>query len=133
MYIKEPEESPYPSMVENALAPTLSWSRLKYFQSHYTTKSAEEKAALEARGVFFSDPVDGNLEGLCPTFIATAEADPLRDEGEEYAARLAKAGVKTTLRRYTGVPHPFMHMRPIKKAVMYVEDYCSAVKQAHGA
>ncbi len=36
---------------------------------------------------------DANLSGLAPTFLMTAEFDPLRDEGIEYAKRLAAAGV----------------------------------------
>ena len=46
-----------------------------------------------------------NLADLPPAFIITAEHDPLCDEGEEYAARLAGAGVSATVKRYDGVTH----------------------------
>ncbi len=37
----------------------------------------------------------------------TAEHDPLRDEGEELANRLAVAGVEVTATRYLGQLHAF--------------------------
>ena len=48
--------------------------------------------------------------GLPKTVIYTAECDPLRDEGEAYARRLVEAGCEVTVKRFRGVPHPFMHM-----------------------
>lgn len=39
--------------------------------------------------------------------MITAEFDPLRDEGEAYAARLRGAGVEATAERYTGQIHAF--------------------------
>jgi len=47
------------------------------------------------------------LHTLPPTFVATAEADPLRDEGEELARRVAEAGVETVGVRCLGQTHGF--------------------------
>ncbi|QIK77111.1 alpha/beta hydrolase [Nocardioides piscis] len=47
------------------------------------------------------------LHTLPPTFVATAEFDPLRDEGEELARRIAETGVETVAVRCLGQTHGF--------------------------
>jgi acetyl esterase len=42
--------------------------------------------------------------------VLTAGADPLRDEGDEYARRLKEAGVAVTYRTFTGQFHGFFTM-----------------------
>jgi acetyl esterase len=54
-----------------------------------------------------------SLEGMPPTWIATAEYDVLRDEAEAYGRRLEADGVKVWLRRFDGMGHGFVRMMNI--------------------
>ncbi len=48
----------------------------------------------------YASPLQSSrMKGLPPTLILSAEDDPLRDEAEQYGAKLITAGVKTLVRR----------------------------------
>ena len=72
-----------------------------------------------------------DLSGLPPSLLIVGEFDPLRDETESYAARLASAGVATTCTRYDGGVHNFFNMpATVNKATQAVEQITEALKVA---
>src|SRR4051794_39916350 len=74
------------SYVDNADGYVLTTSLMKWFWDHYAAegeRSDPKASPLRA----------ASLAGLPPAVIVTAEFDPLRDEGDAYAAALAEAGV----------------------------------------
>lgn len=91
-----------PSYVENADGYFLTTSQMRWFWNHYvsTPEQMRESYASPLRAA--------SLRGLPPALILTAEFDPLRDEGEAFAAALREAGVPVELTRYDGLIHAFI-------------------------
>ncbi|WP_273454384.1 alpha/beta hydrolase [Nevskia ramosa] len=91
----------YPSMTENAEGYLLGRKDMEWFFGHYV----KDPAALTSISL---RPIKAeSLKGLPPALVITAEFDPLRDEGNAYAAKLKAAGVAVESKSYDGAIHGF--------------------------
>jgi acetyl esterase len=97
------DEDTYPSRVENAAGYFLTADDMVWFGEHYLGDRARTDPTMS--------PLKATtLEGLPPAVVATAQFDPLRDEGDAYAEALDKAGVQVVAHRYDGLIHGFVGM-----------------------
>jgi acetyl esterase len=85
----------------------LTKADMDWFERHYLPPGAD-RADQRVSVLRASD-----LSGLPPAYVATAGFDPLRDEGEAYAARMRDAGVQVVLRRHSGLIHGFANMTEV--------------------
>lgn len=94
----------HPSHSEPETSILLTHSVIKWFCNHYLNGAADidHWKASPARAL--------TLAGLPPAYVLTAGADPLRDEGDEYAERLKQAGVAVTYKHFPGQFHGFFTM-----------------------
>lgn len=90
----------YASYDENQDTQPLHTPMLPWFFNYYLNEESEKQDPR-------ASPILGNLNGLPPAIVITAEFDPLRDEGEAYAKQLADAGVSVKFQQFDGVTHEF--------------------------
>jgi len=114
-----------PSYHENATGYVLTREAMRWFWRHYLEREEQGKEPLAA------PLLAPSLAGLPPALVITAACDPLRDEGEAYAARLRDAGVPVTLTRYDGMFHGFIRMtRFLDKARAAVDEVAGSLRKA---
>ena len=94
------------SFTEHATGLNLTASSMAWFYGHYLGASGspddpEVSPLLED---------DARLASAPSAIVVTAEYDPLRDDGDAYAARLAQSGVATSHVRFDGQVHGFFSM-----------------------
>lgn len=93
-----------PSYLENLDGMVLTADLMRWFWTQYVQdeRYAEDPGCSPLRAL--------DLAGLPRAHVLTAEYDPLRDEGEDYARLLRDSGVPVTLNRYAGQIHGFIRM-----------------------
>lgn len=94
----------FPSIREHAQAPVLDEAKIDAFRDHYLGPDS----TFDLRDPAISPYWRADLRGLPPALVITADLDPLRDEGQAYAARLAQAGVPVRATNYLGTVHGFL-------------------------
>ncbi len=93
-----------PSYRENGEGYLLTQELMQWFWKQYLSSDEDGKNA-------YASPLQAReLRRVAPAFVITAEFDPLRDEGEAYAARLKEAGVPVEAKRYDGAIHGFFNL-----------------------
>lgn len=93
------------SYLENGTGYLLEHTRIDWYFDHYFNTASERQAA---------SPLFGPLLTRYPkTLILTASCDPLRDEGEQFAARLAEAGKSVSHYQFEGMIHAFMNLEDL--------------------
>ena len=117
-----------PSYQEHANAKPLSRPLMQWFFSHYLRTEADGATP------WISPLRAPDLSMMPPTTLITAEIDPLRSEGQDYATRLSESGVTVMLKEYMGVTHEFFGMAAVvDKAKDAVEQAGMGLRSSFGA
>jgi acetyl esterase len=111
LYPTTDRATPYPSLDLFADGFFLTRQQMDWYDEQYFVGSG-------------ADPTDplrcplraADLSGLPPALVVTAGFDPLRDEGEAYAAAMAAAGTPVTVRREASMVHGFANMVDLNAA-----------------
>lgn len=109
------------SYVEMAEAPGLTTADVSYYRDILQAPTDDPVAhPLQA----------STIAGLPPTFISVAHFDPLRDDGRDYAARLAQAGVEVWFREEPQMVHAWLRARAISEgARLGFAAVCAAARE----
>jgi acetyl esterase len=81
---------------------------MDWFQAQYLEDAPIDEADPRVAPLLADD-----LSGLPPALLLTGGFDPLRDEGNQYAAKLAAAGVPVDHRQYGSLIHGFANFFPL--------------------
>jgi acetyl esterase/lipase len=102
--------------------PWMTRDKLAATWRHYLGGAAGSPYAAPARAA--------DLSGLPPAYIATAEFDPLRDEGITYALRLLQAGVSVELHQWPGTFHGSQAILSAEVSQRQITELAEALRRA---
>ena len=114
----------FPSIDRNGEGYLLTKQAMEYFRGYYLPN---KKDWSDWRA---SPLLAKSLAGLPPALVITAGFDPLRDEGQAYAERLAAEGVKTDYREYPDMVHGFLLMGGALDTANAAVEECSKALRA---
>jgi acetyl esterase len=116
-----------PSRHEFAEGYFLTGAIMRWYLSQYIGEAQHMESPC------FAPFLAEDLRGLPPAMIITAEYDPLRDEGAEYAARLREAGVAVEYVCHRGTIHAFLNFYPmLRKGRRAIDQGGRAIRRAVG-
>lgn len=98
-----------PSYQQFAQGYYLTRDGMKRFWNHYAPDPASRMQVT-------ASPLRASLEqlrDLPPALVITGECDVLRDEGEAYARKMMRAGVRVTAMRFLGAIHDFVMLNDL--------------------
>ena len=114
------DSSPFDSVRENGEDYLLTQKRLCDYMDLYM-------GGADRNNTHFAPILADDLSGQPRTLVVTAQYDPLRDEGEAYAKKLAEFGNEVVCRRVDDVLHGFfalpLHYEPVKSTYALVRDF----------
>ena len=112
-----------PSIDRYAEGYLLTKAMMHYFRDHYLHPDSDKKAGSPQ---YFRDVV-----GTAPAIVATAGFDPLVDEGNAWAARLAEAGVPVRHHCYESLVHGFLSLAGVVRAARgAVDEVCAEIVES---
>ena len=121
VYSDHTPASPFPSVRENGTGYLLTSKRVEEYLQLY--RSGPE----DLQNPYLAPLLAGDFSGQPDTLVITAEYDPLRDEGEEYARRLAFAGKRVVLHRMPDALHGFFSLparfAQVRRAHLYIQQF----------
>jgi len=109
-----------PSMSDNGEGYFLSSAAMRWFEQHYQPVATDWRA---------SPLLAPDHRGTAAAVVLTCEFDPLRDEGNEYATRLAAAGVTVEHHCYPGLIHGSLGFTAAVPAALALMDDAAAALQ----